>query len=177
MKHILSFGGGVNSTALLFFLVDNRYPLDEVVFADTGSELPETYEFIGKIKEFVKTIGIKFTIVRNKECIYEWYFKRKKIPTWNSRSCSDLFKIRPIRRYLREKFGKKEKFIMYIGFAYDERHRAKPSNVKYVINRFPLIECKITRKKCEEIIRSHKFVPPIKSGCYFCPFQPEWRWI
>ena len=43
VKHVLSLGAGVNSTALLIYLVKNRMPLDYVVFADTGNEMPETY--------------------------------------------------------------------------------------------------------------------------------------
>jgi len=175
MKYILSFGGGVNSTALLFFLIDNNFPLDEIIFADTGAELPETYKHINKIQEFCKRNKIKFTIVKNEVGIYEWYWKHKKIPTWNRRSCTDIFKIRPIRRYLKERYSK-EKFVMYIGISYDERQRAKKSNVKYIKNRYPLIENGIDRKRCEKIIISHGFKVPPKSGCYFCPFQPEERW-
>ncbi len=29
--YVLSYGGGVNSTALLFWLVENKKPLDEVI--------------------------------------------------------------------------------------------------------------------------------------------------
>ena len=40
---LLSFGGGINSTALLLEWVEQGKPLDLVIFADTGSEMPETY--------------------------------------------------------------------------------------------------------------------------------------
>ena len=45
-KYVLSFGAGLNSTALLIMLVEKSYPLDEVIFADTGAEVPETYEHL-----------------------------------------------------------------------------------------------------------------------------------
>jgi len=176
MVNILSYGGGVNSTALLFLLIDLRLPLNEVVFADTGAELPDTYQYIKqKIYPFCENNKIKFTVVRNKESIYDWYYKHRKIPTWKTRSCTDLFKIRPIRRYLKRKY--KNNIVLYIGISYDEKHRAKESDVSYIKNKFPLVELKIDRKKCEEIILSHGFEVPVKSGCYFCPFQPEWRWL
>ena len=44
--YVVSYGGGVNSTALIVFLVRNRFPLDCVVFSDTGDEMPETYEYL-----------------------------------------------------------------------------------------------------------------------------------
>ena len=43
---ILSYGGGTNSTALLLEWVKRGYRLDAVIFADTGSEQPKTYDFI-----------------------------------------------------------------------------------------------------------------------------------
>jgi len=41
---VLSFGGGVNSTALLVGLCGRSQAPSLVLFADTGSELPETGE-------------------------------------------------------------------------------------------------------------------------------------
>ncbi|MBA7655929.1 hypothetical protein ES703_63840 [subsurface metagenome] len=48
MKKYLSLGGGVNSVAMLLLLLDagERF---EVVFCDTGLELPETYNYINLI--------------------------------------------------------------------------------------------------------------------------------
>ena len=44
MISVLSFGGGVNSTALLVGLCGRSQAPSLVLFADTGSELPETGE-------------------------------------------------------------------------------------------------------------------------------------
>ncbi|MEM3161041.1 MAG: phosphoadenosine phosphosulfate reductase family protein, partial [Nitrososphaera sp.] len=45
-KYVLSYGGGVNSTALMILLVRHKLPIDYVIFADTGSERPETYTYL-----------------------------------------------------------------------------------------------------------------------------------
>ena len=46
---VLSFGGGVQSTAMLLMVHEGILPRPDVVmFADTGSELPETIEHIEK---------------------------------------------------------------------------------------------------------------------------------
>ena len=45
----LSFGGGVNSTALAVLLVRGKLPQFEpwrIVFSDTGEERPETYTYL-----------------------------------------------------------------------------------------------------------------------------------
>ena len=171
---VLSYGGGVNSTALLFYLIDNDYDIDEVIFADTGAELPETYRYIRKIINYCDKNDIKFSIVMNDTDIYTWYWNHRKIPVRNRRSCSDLFKIRPIYRYLRRLNAKQ--VVAYLGIAYDEKKRAKESSRKYIKNVYPLVENKINREECKQIIHSHGFQIPPKSGCYFCPFQPERSW-
>ena len=43
MRYILNMGGGVNSVALLVELINRGIQLDEVIFADTGAEMPHTY--------------------------------------------------------------------------------------------------------------------------------------
>ena len=40
--NMVSYGGGVNSTALLVGLHQHRIPVDLILFADTGAEHPHT---------------------------------------------------------------------------------------------------------------------------------------
>ena len=63
-KYIVSYGGGVNSTAMIIFLVKNKFPLDYVVFSDTGDEMPETYEYLDVIRKYLDKHKIPFEIVR-----------------------------------------------------------------------------------------------------------------
>ena len=42
---MVSYGGGVNSTALLVGLHQHRIPVDLILFADTGAEHPHTYAY------------------------------------------------------------------------------------------------------------------------------------
>jgi 3'-phosphoadenosine 5'-phosphosulfate sulfotransferase (PAPS reductase)/FAD synthetase len=57
--HILSFGGGVNSVALMIWLVENQQPLDEVIFADTGAEVPETYGYLKITEKYLDDRGYR----------------------------------------------------------------------------------------------------------------------
>ena len=44
MKRVLSFGGGVDSSAILaYHLFEENLNIDHVVFADTGAESADTY--------------------------------------------------------------------------------------------------------------------------------------
>lgn len=179
MKFVLNYGGGVNSTALYFIIRDRALPLDEILFADTGSELPETYATTKAFKELVEKDGYLFTTVRSglASTLFEYCWGKRIVPSRMKRDCTSKFKVAPIRKYLREKYGKKEKFTNYIGIAYDELHRMRISDVGYCTNSYPLIENRIDREKCMQILKAQGFKNVEKSGCYFCPFTPARKWM
>jgi hypothetical protein len=178
VKYILNFGGGVNSTALYFHIREKKLPLDEVLFADTGAELPATYETLKQFLAITKQDGITMTVIKsNLGDIYSYYLKHKTVPSRMRRDCTSKFKISPIRNYLRGKYGKSEKFTHYLGIAYDEAHRVRTSDVKYATNNYPLVDNRITRMGCITILKEHGFMNIVKSGCYFCPFTRKAGWI
>lgn len=173
----MGLGAGVNSTALLHVLIDRSYPLDEVIFADTGAEKSETYEYIAKwIEPYLQEKGIPYTEVRQiRRTLTERCISSHVIPDKRYRWSTRDFKIRPIEKHIRPKAP----VHMYLGIAFDEIHRMKPSPRKYITNSWPLIDLKITREECERIIRAKGWPVPVKSGCWFCPFQSQkdWAWL
>jgi hypothetical protein len=175
-KHILSFGGGVNSGALLVLLLEEGLPLDEVLFADTGGELPETYAFIDTVRNYLLQFGIPFRTVMNRihgRDLYSTCMERRVIPSTIWRWSTRDFKVRPIYRYYR---SLSRPVVQYLAIAYDEIERMKDSKVKSVNSVFPLVERKITRKACVEILERAGLPVPIKSSCFFCPFATLDRW-
>lgn len=174
-KYIVSYGAGVNSTALVIFLVENKFPIDYVIFADTGSELPETYGYLTYMKKYLdaKNIPFKIVKVRNGDSLYDRCMRRKVIPSQTWRWCTRDLKIRPIYAFYR---SLKSHVYQYVGIDYDELHRMKDSKADYVTNVYPLIDYKIGRDKCIEIIKKACLPTPVKSGCYFCPFNNIERW-
>ena len=171
MIKIASFGCGVDSVAGL--LLNSDY--DEIIFADTGSERPETYAYLDY---FEKKSGLTITKVNSHlGKIYDYYMMKKAQPTSFMRDCTGKFKISPIRKYLRETYGKKETFEMNIFIDYSESHRMRTPDVKYIINKYPLVERKLKRDQLKEIIKSKGYIVPIKSGCYFCCFTTKSGWI
>jgi len=169
--NVLSFGGGVDSTALLVLTFQGKIELNAVVFADTGCELPETYNHVSFMEKLCKQNNLQFHRV-SKGNLYEDNFQRKIFPYRVSRSCTDKFKIRPMHKFAKQNWG--TDIIWFLGFDYGERNRAK----KYPkeIYRFPLIEMKINRRDCKKIIKDFGLKVPVKSGCFFCPFTKVANW-
>ena len=62
---------------------------------------------------------------------------------------------------------------MAIGFSLDESQRlgSGKHEVKYIEKEYPLLDDKLTRQDCKDIIKDHGWELPIKSGCYYCPFK------
>jgi 3'-phosphoadenosine 5'-phosphosulfate sulfotransferase (PAPS reductase)/FAD synthetase len=173
---ILSFGAGVQTTALLF-LYPERY--DYVVFADTGGEHESTYDYINNhILPFCKKHNIQFVRVFNKydKTLYEYCWDKKIVPSMKYRDCTSKFKIAPIRSFVRNvlKAHRKNPIFQDIGISYDEFWRSSVSNVQYIINQYPLVDGKFTRPQLKRIIKILGYPCPQKSGCWFCPFAKEY---
>jgi len=164
---ILSYGVGVNSTAILALVKLGRLKLGDfkIVFADPGAEKPETYCFL---RFMCKQFDI--AIVKKEPDLYSYCKERNIIPTRMFRWCTDKWKIRPMRKWAKEQGFENYQFI--IGFAKGEENRAKNPNVLY-----PLIELGIDRDGCKNIISEIGWTVPFKSGCFFCPFQPKNDWL
>lgn len=172
----MSFGAGLNSTALLVFLINNDYPLDEVVFADTGGEVPETYDHLKIVDSYLSEHGIPFTIVKSKNgTLYETCMRRRVTPSQVWRWSTRDYKITPIHAHYR---SLKAHINQYLGISFEERNRMKEARVPYVKNVFPLVEHKIGRYDCIDIISQDNFgfPMPVRSGCFFCPFNSLSRW-
>lgn len=174
MKDYLSCGAGVNSIAMILFLLKTKWEF-ESVFVDTGCEHPETYDYLKLFQAWLKENGHKqITVlkpdVQGVDNLYDYCWKYKMTPSFMQRWCTDKFKIRILHKYyLKPCFS-------LIGFSVDEAKRAKISVMKGVENRFPLIEANVTRAGCEEIIKHNGLPIPRKSGCYICPFQNVTQW-
>ncbi len=178
MRRILSMGAGVQTTALLIKCPE-RYKDGYIVFADTGDEKAKTYWYIEKyLKPFCEEKNLKWVTVKNKnyDSLMDWSMKKKRLPIVMSRHCTKNFKITPMEQYARS-IGATDKNPIYldIGISIDESHRANFTKYekKYLIKEWPLVDLKISRKMCYDIIKEHGWPLPVKSGCDFCPFMPR----
>jgi hypothetical protein len=100
------------------------------------------------------------------------------------RQCTADYKIVPIRKKIRElcgvKYGKhfpKDKYVeQWIGISTDEIQRMKPARDKYILNRHPLIEAKMSRQDCIDYLKKENIPLPEKSACIVCPYHNDAYW-
>ena len=99
------------------------------------------------------------------------------------RACTTDYKIVPIRRKVRELLGLTRKRSpafpiaeQWIGISLDEALRMKPSFEDWQVNRWPLIEKRMSRRDCLAWLRRHDYPEPPKSACIGCPFHDNARW-
>ena len=68
--HVASLSGGKDSTAMLLRMVEEGWPIDHILFCDTGLEFPEMYDHIDKLEAY---IGIPITRLKA-EKPFTYYF-------------------------------------------------------------------------------------------------------
>lgn len=125
MKHIVSFSGGKDSTAMLLRLIEDNRKIDEIIFCDTGKEFPEMYNHINKVEKYIKR---PITILKSDKTFDYYMFghiktrgknKGKKGYGWATmrcRWCTSYLKDNLMRKYLNNKYGKGN-YIEYIRYS------------------------------------------------------------
>ncbi|MBU0777642.1 hypothetical protein KKF82_05250 [Patescibacteria group bacterium] len=53
----------------------------------------------------------------------------------------------------------------------------KDSGVQFIVNRWPLIELKMTRQDCIDYLTEHGLPLPPPSSCVGCPYKSASRWL
>ena len=66
MKHIVSFSGGKDSTAMLLRMLEENMQVDEIIYCDTYKEFPQMYKHIEKIKKYLFENYIPTSLVKEK---------------------------------------------------------------------------------------------------------------
>jgi len=176
--NIVSFSGGKDSTAMLLRMIELDYKIDKIVFADTGFEFPELYDYIKRIEEH---IGRKIiTLKPEKNLFNKWFYGKSTrgkhkgkvrgyplmaFPCWWTRES----KLKPLQKI------QKEANNVYIGIAYDEKERMSKTDGKL---KYPLFEWKWTEQDCINYLNKKGLFNPLyvnfnRLGCYLCPKQSE----
>lgn len=195
MKSVASYGGGVNSTAMLIGMQERGDHVDLILFADTGGEKPDTYAYVGKLSAWLEAhqmppiLTVRKTTKRAGRfrgadevlTLERMCLEQKVLPSiaYGMKSCSLKFKREPQDEAIKlwpaavEAWAAGEKVTKLIGFDAGEPWRAVESPDDRFVNRYPLIEWGWDREECvETIIRAGLCVPP-KSSCFFCPNMEE----
>ena len=195
---VISLGAGVQSSTMAIMAAKGDFPkVDCAIFADTGYEPKAVYkylEFLKKILPYpvhlVEKGNIRDDMLAAKgttNFVVAPFFTQNKITGKKGmvmRQCTNDYKIQPIRTKIRElcnvKKGKhfpKDKYVeQWIGISTDEIGRMKPSRDKYILNRHPLIEAKMSRQDCIDYLKKENIPLPEKSACIVCPYHNDAYW-
>lgn len=189
----LSWGCGVQSTAVAVMSAFGDLPLlDVVITADTGWERQATYETRDFYTTWLQDRGIDVYVVSAGNVKLQGAEEHIHIPFFTEtggplrRQCTRYFKIVPIKHKLRRLMGyhpirpphpRPGSVVQWLGISLDEYQRMKPSGVKYIIHKFPLVEKRLTRNDCIEYLESKRLPVPIKSACIGCPYRRASEWL
>jgi hypothetical protein len=182
---IVSFGGGVQSTAMAVLAAQGKIEVDAFVFCDTGFEQSIVFDFLNAYTiPMLKDAGIPFHIAKAEQ--YSYQFADMELPPFftmidnkEGRApafCSSLWKKRVFERFCNQEF-KKKKYDVLFGFSTDEIHRAarmKPS--KKWDKKFPLLDLQMRRGDCIALVQREFNVEPPRSSCWMCPNHTQHEW-
>lgn len=129
MIYYASVSFGKDSLAMLLMLIEKQYPLDEVVFYDTGMEFQAIYDTRDRVLPILADHHIKYTELRPEQSFLWNMFERpaKKRGTdiihqygysWCGGTCrwGTSQKLKALKAYT-------QNGIDYVGIAADETHR------------------------------------------------------
>lgn len=204
---VLSLGGGIQSTALFLMNLHHEIEpgVDFAIFADTGWERQGTYENITRLNSIgldrgfgpiwkVKAGNIRADMLAAGDGHYDHMplFTQSSRLTGQlrldgsdevvkgtgqlRRQCTGHYKIDAINRAVRDEHGMARR-VQWIGFSVDELQRMRPSRVKYITLRFPLIEKRMSRADCVVWLLEHGYAIPVKSSCIGCPYHTDAEWV
>lgn len=165
---------------------------DAAIFADTGDEPDEVYAHLDWLESHVAypiyrvSNGLKLSqalMSGDKGARPPLYVRTRRGRGMLRRQCTRNFKLKPIRRKVRELLGCGPRghaapgsVEVWVGISTDEVVRARPSGLRYITNRHPLIELGLNRQGCIDWLRSHGYPTPHKSSCVFCPYRSDAQW-
>ena len=149
MKHIVGFSGGIDSQAVYRWL-RNRYPAQDVIALNSQAGRWENWRTVKFINNFSATVAPVIEVVPlvqdiwqtdgwadshgfdgNRELTMELLIEiKKRPPSRKAKFCTEILKLRPQRRWMREQFGPTgqyagEDFARYTGVRRDESRGRK----------------------------------------------------
>ena len=175
-RHILGLSGGKDSAALAIYL-KQQGTVDriEYFFCDTGSELPEVYEYLDRLEDYLDRPIARLSSGRD----FDHHLKRFNnfLPAPHARWCTRVMKLEPLEAYVGH-----DPCVSYIGIRADEHRSGYISHKPNIKATYPFVEDGIVRADVFRILEDTVGVPEYyswrsRSGCYFCFFQRQDEWL
>ena len=182
-RHVLGLSGGRDSAALAVFM-RQHYPKVEMeyFFTDTGKELPEVYEYLGRLEGFLGKPIVRLNPNRD----FDFWLKQYNnyLPSAQSRWCTRQLKLRPFEQWVHPMLEQGQKVFSYVAIRGDEQYReGYASKHDNLIVRLPFKEENIDKMGVLEILEAAGLGLPqyyawrTRSGCTFCFFQQKIEWV
>lgn len=190
--NVLTYGAGVDSTAMLHLAIDGEIPKpDVVVFADTQAEATSTHATLLRSEKACEEAGIPWRRVTAGNLmdwrangslhtplhfVHDERTARGKVKIGDDgmlrRTCTSRFKIEPVRYFTRDLGATRHAPAnMLLGITLDEAAvRMGDSEVKYIRHQYPLVDLQMTGASCEAYL-AEKSIEAEKSACVMCPLS------
>ncbi|MBG6162806.1 3'-phosphoadenosine 5'-phosphosulfate sulfotransferase (PAPS reductase)/FAD synthetase [Labrenzia sp. EL_195] len=182
-RHVLGLSGGRDSAALAVYMRHYHPEIEiEYFFTDTGKELPEVYEFLGRLE------GVLGKPIQrlNPDRDFDFWLKQYNsfLPSAQTRWCTRQLKLRPFEVWIKPILAEGTKVYSYVAIRSDEEYReGYTSKHKNLIVRLPFKEAGIDKAGVLELLDSSGLGLPkyynwrTRSGCTFCFFQQKIEWV
>lgn len=197
MLQVISYGGGVQSTALLVLAAQGKIPHRIALFANVGddSEYPPTMDYFREVAvPYADRHGVELVELKKRrktgevETLYGRLTgegasvgipMRMENGAPGNRNCTMDFKVRVIAKELKRRGATKDDPAeVALGISLDEYHRMRTeSGVPHERLTFPLIDLRLSRQDCMNLIEGAGIPVPPKSSCWFCPFHSTAHWL
>ncbi|MBT3039174.1 MAG: phosphoadenosine phosphosulfate reductase family protein [Candidatus Thiodiazotropha sp. (ex Codakia orbicularis)] len=182
-RHVLGISGGRDSAALAVYMRQHHPDIEvEYFFTDTGKELPEVYEYLGRLEGF---LGHPIRML-NPDRDFDFWLKQYNdfLPSAQTRWCTRQLKLRPFEAWVRPLLEEGIKIYSYVAIRGDEEYReGYSSKHKNLIVKLPFKEAGIDKAGVLEILDGAGLGLPkyyswrTRSGCTFCFFQQKIEWV
>jgi hypothetical protein len=181
--HVLGLSGGRDSAALAVYMRQHRPQLDiQYFFTDTGKELPEVYEYLGRLEGF---LGKPITRL-NPDRDFDFWLRQYNsfLPSPQTRWCTRQLKLRPFEQWLKPKLAAGISITSYVAIRADEEYReGYLSTHDRLTVSLPFRDDGIDKAGVIDILENANLGLPgyyawrSRSGCTFCFFQQKIEWV
>jgi hypothetical protein len=181
--HVLGISGGKDSAALAVYMSIYHPEIDiTYFFTDTGKELPEVYEFLGRLEG---VLGKKVLLL-NPDRDFDFWLREYNqfLPSPRQRWCTRQLKLLPFKNWVQPWLDSGDIVNSYVAIRADENSRegfnSTHDNLKI---HFPFRTAGIDHAGVLDILQGAGIGLPkyydwrSRSGCTFCFYQQKIEWV
>lgn len=182
-RHVLGLSGGKDSAALAVYMRQHHPELNiEYFFTDTGKELPEVYDFLGRLEGFLGKPIQRLNPNRD----FDFWLREYNhfLPSPNTRWCTRQLKLLPFKQWVRPMLQAGDVVTSYVAIRSDEEYRQGyiPTEDNLTV-KLPFREAGVDKQAVMDILEASGVGYPkyyewrSRSGCTFCFYQQKIEWV